>query len=258
MAEGKNAEALNAELARLAEDLPKPHGQLITDQARHRPAVVEELIEKAWAMRAEGDRQTGRVADAARLVAAELPARFDREQRFTLRGRSLELWGTVRLMEGQRAEAEAALLCAFELLAQTESAEPSHLAVILGRLALVAADQQRRQNLARYAAEAVRVTKAADRERPLPTFLSLWKTVMSEPEQPASGVLVAKALFQAVTEAYGGFEGEPWEMSLVIAEGGDAGTEIRLEHKGLLPGMPDWTESTVSYCGGRPAAEVES
>ncbi len=244
-----NAEAVDPELERLVEGLPKTVKQLLADPAR-RPAVIEELIEMAWAMRSEDDRQAYNVADATRLVAAELPASSGREQRFALRARSLELWGTMKRVVGEATVAEAALLCAFELLVQTEGAEPPDLAVILGRLAVVAGEHERRQDLARYAADAARVVKAADREWPLPAFLHLWQTVMSEPMKPAAGARVAEALFQAVRQAYGGFDELPWEMSLEITDRGEAGTEIRLERKGPAPGLPNRTsdEPSIVHC----------
>ena len=247
---------LDSELEQLIEGLPGTLEQLLDRQARQRPPVVQPLIERAEAMRAEGDGRCYYVADAARLLAAELPEEVELELRFALRARSLELWGTMLRLAGDMVRAEAALLCAFELLAQNEGAEARDLVVILGRCALVASDAEQDDDLARYAAEAVRVTRVADREWPLPAFLYLWKTTMADPKSIDSAIRLAKALFAAVSEAYDDFADCEWRMGLEITDHGEGRTEIKLERFGPLPGRPSWTleEPLICFCGGRPEA----
>ena len=234
-------------LERLIAGVPETLEQLLDDPERRRPAVVEGLIAKARVMLSERDWRALEVADAAARLAAELPERPAREKRLILRAESLELAGTLARLAGEPAAAEAALLCAFEQLAQIEGAEATALAVILGRCALVASDRERTGDLARYAAAAVRVAKAADRDWPLPAFRHLWKTLMADAKQLASGVRLAEALFAAAREAYGGFEGRPWHMSLEIVDLA-AGVEIRLERSGPRAGLPGWTTSDPLVC----------
>ena len=151
-------------------------------------------------------------------------------------------------MDGAATTAEAALLCAFGLLARLEDAEAQDLAVILGRCALVASDRRRAGDLARYAAQAVRITRTADRDWPLPAFRHLWKTVMADPKPLASGVRLAEALFAAVRDAYGSFDDQPWTMSLQIIELKDGGVEIRLDRQGSRAGLPGWASSDPLVC----------
>ncbi len=61
---------------------------------------------------------------------------------------------------GEPAAAEAALLCAFELLAQTEGADPEALAALLRLLAAVAGDRGSDSDPAPYAAAAARLAAA--------------------------------------------------------------------------------------------------
>ncbi len=242
--------ALEFELGGLLDALPESLEQLLDHPERHRPAVVERLIAKGWELLEQHRWQAYYVADAARLVAAELPVHLPREVRFGLRARSLELWGTLQRVVGEPAVAEAALLSAIELLAQTELTEPRHLAVLLGRCALLASDGDREEDLARYATEVARVAKAADRCWPLTTFEQLWQTLMKDPKSSQSAVRLAKALFRAVQDSWGGFDDQPWKMSLEIIDRGEAGYEIRLDRQSPLPGLPSWTpdEPLVCYC----------
>jgi transcriptional regulator with XRE-family HTH domain len=250
---GRSDGAGSRQLEGLIAGLPETLEVLLDDPERHRPAAVEGLIAKARAMLAERDWRAREVADAARRLAAELPEGVARERRLTLRARSLELWGTLERVAGEPAAAEAALLSAFELLARIEDVEAPDLAVILGRCALAASDRRRADDLARYAAEAVRLARAADRDWPLPALRHLWQTVMADPKRLASGVRLAEALFAAAREAYGGFEDQPWTMSLEIVDLGDAGVEIRLERSGSRAGLPGWTTADPLVCRcGRP------
>ena len=139
------------------------------------------------------------------------------------------------------AAAEAAFLLALDLLSQTDAAEPADQAVLLGQCALLASDQENDDELSRYAAESVAVARAADRGWPLPTFLHLWKTMMYGHKSQASGVRLAKALYQAAWDAWNGFADVPWEMSLEIVQRGERDCEIRLHREGPAPGLPSWT-----------------
>ncbi len=249
------ADALDPELERLLADLPEALERLLAHPARCRPAVVEQLVETGWRLVAERDARAEYVADAARVLAAELPESFERDVRFEQRARSLELWGTLRRLAGSPARAEAALLCALELLAQVENPEPRACAAILGRCALVAVDAGRAEDAALYAEDAVTLTAAADPGWPLPAFLHLWEAAMADPKTSASGVRLAEALFEAVRRAYGGFDDKPWSLSLEIADRGRAGCEIRLIRTGPPPGGPSrvQTDPLVCPCGTPPA-----
>lgn len=229
---------VEVELERLLAGLPETLEDLLDHPSRSRPAVVEGLIAKGLELLAERRSQALAVAGAARRVAAELPEHWPQAVRLALRARSLELWGTLRRVAEDGVSAEAALLAAFELMARGERADPRQVAVVLGRCALLATELGREQDLERYAAEAARVTWAADDGWPLPTFLHLWRTVMRDPASPAAATRLAQALFRATVEAWGGFEQQPWDLSLQITDLGGDGHEIRLERQGPLAGLP--------------------
>ncbi len=182
------------------------------------------------------DQRAFHVADAARMVAGELPYGFGRGRCFRLRAGSLELWGVTLRVKGEPVMAEAALLSAFELLAQTHDAEPADLAAILGRLALVAGDGdrygERQEDLERYAGEAVRVVRASDRDWPLPAFVHLWRAVSADLESLDSCTRVSKAVFDAMMQAYDGFHDQLLELSLEMVEG--RGAEVKIEGDRLL------------------------
>lgn len=202
----------------------------------HAPELVESLIKSA---RVEVERVVARAhrfAEHAYQVAIELPTRWPRDQRFRVRARSLELCGTTRRLLGKRAESEAALLCAFELLTQTERPRPRELAVLLGRCAAVAADFDRRDDLRRYAAETARYARAVDRKWPLLAFRAVWMTVIFEVRSKDARVRLAEALFEAHREAWDGFAGQPWGMRLEIDDHPYGKGQILLHQDG--PALP--------------------
>ncbi len=82
---------------------------------------------------------------------------------------------------------------------------------------------------------------------------------MAEPKKWESAVTLAKALFRAVWEAWGGFADKPWEMSLEIVDRGNGRCEIRLDRKGPLGFLPDWTlDEPVVYRWGKRPPQAES
>ncbi len=173
--------ALEPEVERLIAELPTTYDELLSEPAHRTPAVVERLVDRGWALFEPGDARHSVVAgDVARLLAGELPGGLG--------------------ATGEAPTAEAALLAAFELLAQTPDPEPAELAAILGRLALVATDRGYPEDLERYAGEAVRVARASDREWPMPAFLHLWRAV-SDLEGGESVEQTARAVFDAMWQA---------------------------------------------------------
>lgn len=247
------------ELEALLDGLPETLEQVLAHPGRHQPAVVEWLLDRADELLAEYRGGVATVVAAARRLADELPASWPRDRSFRLRARSLDFWATLqRAVARQPENAEAAWLSAFELLCQVERPEPPDLAVVLGRCALLASDFERDEDLARYASQAARICRAADREWPLPTFLHLWETVLGDHKTKESAVRLAKALFRAIWEAWSGFEDQPWEMSLEIVYLGKS-CEIRLERKGPASFLPDWQmdEAVVHSLGKKRTARAD-
>ncbi len=159
-----SSEAIDPDLEHLVDGLPGTLEQILADPRWRRPAVVEHLVESSRALLDARHPRSVHVAEAARLLAAELPETFERVRRFRLRARSLERWAMAQRAVGESLAAEAALLCAFELMAQVEGAEPADLASILGRLALLARDPEGKEDLAPYAADAARFARIAGRD----------------------------------------------------------------------------------------------
>ncbi len=221
-----DGDAPGPELERLIAGLPGTLEELLGEPGYLRPAVVERLIDRGWELFDRRGERAVDVADAARLAAGELPPGLGRDRCFSLRARGLELWGTTLQATGEPAIAEAALLGAFELLAQTPGAEPAELAAILGRLALVAGDRGHPEDLERYAGEAARVVRASDSEWPMPAFLHLWRTVGSDFAALESVERVSRIVFDAMWQGYEGFQDRMWELALGIREGDDD-TEIK-------------------------------
>ncbi len=161
---GSGVAAIRRELERLVEGLPATLEQILADPAHRRPAVVDQLLERGRSVLGERPRHAVDVAETARLLAAELPETVTRDRRFRLRAESLELWGRSLQAAGEPAAAEAALLCAFELLAQVEDADPEDLAALLRRLAAADSGRDSKEDPAPYAAEAACLTRAAGRD----------------------------------------------------------------------------------------------
>ncbi len=247
-------EALDAEAERLIAELPHTWDELLDAPACRIPAVVERLIDRGWALREHSDARYAVVTgDAARLLAGELPGGFGRDRCFALRARSLELWGTALRAAGDPVTAEAALLAAFELLAQTPDPEPAELAAILGRLALAAADRGYREDAERYAGEAVRVVRASDPEWPMPAFTHLWRAVGSDFDGGESFQLVSRAVFNGMWQAYDGFQNRMWELALEIVEGND---ELRERvFSDMASWAPDGREDARFHGGEGPEEE---
>ncbi len=241
--------APDAELEQLIAGLPETLDELLGEPTRRRPAVVEGMIGRGWQLLDRYDDRAVHVADAARLAAGELPVDFGRDRCFTLRARGLELWGMALKAMAEPATAEAALLAAFELLAQTPGAEPPELAAILGRLALVAGDRGHPDDLERYAGEAVRVVLASDREQPMPAFLHLWRTVSSDYRAPESIDRVARAVFNAMWKTFEGFQDHMWELTVGMFDGAGAGPEIQFGDKRRLPDLVNWVRDLGEDAG---------
>lgn len=248
--------ALAADLERRIAGLPESLPEILSEDEYRRPEIVEALMARAESMRAAHDPRCEPAADLTRVLAAELPADLPIDRRLQLRARSLELWATMLRLAGRLTRAEAALLCAFELLSRAEEGEPADLAAILGRLALIAADAGRPDDLARYAHQAVAITHAADLEWPLPAFVHLWTTVMTDPKSLKSARRVARALFWAVSAAYRDFEKVPWAMALEI-EQGEGETEIRLDRRVEKPGRSGELLDDPIVCIVRERTESE-
>ncbi len=243
-------EAPDPDPERLVAGLPATLEELVGVPGYRSPPVVEGLIDRGWALLEQGDDRAVHVADAARLLAGELPAGIGRDRCFGLRARGLELWGMALRATGEPAAAEAALLAAFELLAQIRS-EPADLAAILGRLALAASDRGHQEDVERYAGEAVRVVLASDRESPMPAFMHLWRAVMSDLRAHESVERVTRAVFQAMWQAWDGFQDRMWEMALEILEG--KGEDADVER--LVSDMTSWTGEDSE--GARSGAKAE-
>ena len=250
---------LEARMAPLIEGLPDTVEEIAARADLHRPAAVEWWLARSRELLRARQWRAYFAADVARRLAAELPESVPREERFRLRSRSLELWGIQQRIMEQTAEAEGSLLLAFELLSQCDSAEPADLAVLLGRCALAAGDRGDEGELKRLAADSVAVAKAADREWPLPTFVHLWTTLLQEPKEHASGVRLARALFEAAEDAWNGWSDVPWRLKLEIRRI-DGKCTIRLLRSGPSPSLPKWILEevvTVKSVGKGPMAPAE-
>ena len=122
----------------LLEGLPKTLDALLAHPERHKPAVVERLLEVADELRRGDPERALDVVEAARRLAAESPAFFSRDERLRLRARSFEVWGGLQRSLGNEVGAEGAYMAALELLDQLESVEPERMARALGGRALLA------------------------------------------------------------------------------------------------------------------------
>ncbi len=229
------------DLEALLVKLPATLDELLNDDRYRQPAVVESLIKRGWSLLTRRDEGAIHVADAARLLAGELPPGSNPGSCFGLRARSLELWGMAMLAEGEPATAEAALLGGFKLLAQTPGADPADLAAILGRLTAVAGDRGHGEDLERYAGEAVRVVLASDPEWPMAAFARLWQAVTSVLHAQESIERASGAVFETMWKADESFKDRMVGLALeTVEEAGDGATRKLQEL--LSSDLASWKE----------------
>ncbi len=160
--------------------LPATLDGLLAHPERHRPAVVERLLELTDELR-RGDPEAALVpAEAAQRLAARIPAFFPRAERFRLRARSFEVWGSLKRQLGDDLSAEGGFMAALELLTQNDGDESPDLAAILGRHALLAGDRRDRPGVARYVEAGVEIAQSLEDGRPLATIQPMLEAVMEE------------------------------------------------------------------------------
>lgn len=164
----------------LLDGLPETLGGLLEHPERHTPAVVERLLERIEALRRQEPERTLALAEAAQRLAAKIPAFFPRAERFRLRARSFEVWGSLQRDLGDDVAAEAAYLAAFELMTQVEDAAPPDLAGLLGRQALLAGDRGDNFGVLRYVEAALEAAGESGRDEPLAAMTPLFEAVMAE------------------------------------------------------------------------------
>ncbi len=123
----------SAGVVELLAGLPETLGALLVHPERHRPAVVERLLELTDELRRGRPEEALALAEAALQLAAGMPAFFPREERFRLRARSFEVWGSLKRRLGDDLAAEGGFMAAFELLAHIDPRKTEALASVLGR-----------------------------------------------------------------------------------------------------------------------------
>ncbi len=201
----------------LLDGLPATLGDLLSHPERHRPAVVERLLELTGELRRTDPRAALALAEAAQLLAARIPAFFPREERFRLRAKSFDVWGSLKRHLGDDLSAEGGFMAAFELLTQTgaRSAEsqanetPSpDLAAILGRHALLAGDRRDQPGVARYVEAGIEIAQNLDGDRPLATIQPLMEAIMEEENAVLPAMYTALSLVANTTTIPEGGGGE--------------------------------------------------
>ena len=180
-------------IRRLLEGLPGTLEALMEHPARHRPQVVAGLLDRVEEIRRQGGEEAREVAEAGRRLAAEIPSFYPRAQRFRLRARSLEVWGSLQRDLGDPLAAEGGYMVAFELLSQA-GAGAADLAGLLGRQALVAGDREDDMELATYVKSAVLMAEEAGPQGPFEVLVPLCEAVMSERGSVLPAMWVAMAL----------------------------------------------------------------
>ncbi len=171
---------MNPNIDKLLDGLPATLDELMVHPERHRPAVVERLLE-ATDDRRRGDPEAALIlAEAALGLAATIPAFFPREERFRLRAKSFEVWGALKRQLGDDISAEGGFMAALELLTRSDTEQPFDLAAILGRHALIAGDRQDQPGVARYVEAGVEIAQNLGGGQPLATIRPMLEAVMEE------------------------------------------------------------------------------
>ncbi len=191
----------------LLDGLPATLDALLAHPERHRPAVVERLLELTDALRRSKPQEALALADAAQRLAAKIPAFFPRAERFRLRARSFEVWGSLKRQLGDELSAEGGFMAAFELLTQTDPQQSEALAAVLGRHALLAGDRRHQPGVARYVEAGVEIAQALDGGQPLAAIRPMIEAVMEEEDAVLPTMLVVLSLVAntaTVPESAGG------------------------------------------------------
>ncbi len=164
----------------LLDGLPATLDALLDHPERHRPVVVERLLEVTDELR-RGDPQTAlALAEAAQHLAAKIPAFFPRGERFRLRARSFEVWGSLQRTLGDGLSAEGGFMLALELLTQIDPQQTEALSAVLGRHALIAGDRREYRAVSRYVEAGVEIAQALDDGQPFAAIQPMIEAVMEE------------------------------------------------------------------------------
>ncbi len=160
--------------------LPATLDALLAHPERHKPAVVERLLALTDELRRTDPETALVLAEAALRLAAGIPAFFPREERFRLRAKSFEVWGSLKRRLGDGLAAEGGFIAALELLLQNDGEEPADLANLLGRHALLAGDRRDQPAVARYVEAGIEIAQSLGGDRPLATIQPMMEAVMEE------------------------------------------------------------------------------
>ncbi len=162
--------------------LPATLDALLAHPERHRPAVVERLLELTDELRRRDPQGALALAEAALRLAAGIPAFFPREERFRLRAKSFDVWGSLKRRLGDGLSAEGGFMAALELLAQTAGGDGGDvdLAAVLGRHALIAGDRGDEDGVSRYVNAGLEIAQSLDGDRPLATIQPMMEAIMDE------------------------------------------------------------------------------
>lgn len=165
---------------RLLDGLPATLSDLLAHPERHRPAVVERLLALTDELRRDDPEAALTLAEAAQRLAAKIPAFFPREQRFRLRARSFEVWGSLKRQLGDELSAEGGFMAALQLLHQTDARDSADLAANLGRHALLAGDRRDQPGVACYVEAGVEIAQRLQGGQPLAAIRPMLEAVMAE------------------------------------------------------------------------------
>lgn len=223
----------------LLEGLPETLDALLTHPERHKPEVVERLLELADERRHEDPEPALTLVEAAQRLAAKTPAFFSREARLRLRARSFEVWGSLQRSLGNEVGAEGGYMAAFEMLDQLESASPEKMAKILGRRAVLAGDRREYEGVVPFVEAGLQIAKELDADSPLETIKPLMEAVMEEENSILPALWVTLAVVSNTTSIPVGGGGETIGHTTTDLEFGEQGLEVVLRrHADPGGGLP--------------------
>ena len=201
----------SAGVARLLAGLPATLDALLAHPERHRPAVVERLLELTDDLRRRDPPGALALAESAMRLAAGIPAFFPRDERFRLRARSFDVWGSLKRRLGDGVAAEGGFMAALELLTQTAGGGIDggvDIAGVLGRHALIAGDRGDEQSVARYVNAGLGIAQSLDGDQPLATIQPMMEAIMGEEDAIMPTMYTVLSLVANTATVPGGGEGE--------------------------------------------------
>ncbi len=243
-------------IAELLAGLPGTLEALLSHPERHRPEVVEALLERTDALRRGDPEQALALADAAQHLAARIPPFFPRDERFRLRARSFEVWAGLQRDLGDGVAADGGLLAALELLTQVEGVDAEQMASHLGRHALLAGDRRDVEGLFRYVEAGLEVARDADGEHAFRTVRSLLEGVMAEEHAVLPAMWTTLAIVANVSAVPEG--GGPETVGRVTTEAflSDEAIEVFLRREAPARGGLPWKISAQIRLFSADEAEI--